>query len=135
MHQPGERALLVYPLGDFDENPEDLIDFYGHLAIAKGPVGTRQHRRAMVTIDFFELNRHTLQSQRADVITHLDVAFRLLANGNDEDRIDANEDIKRLCRNESHHAACARAYCRRYTSNPKEARKLAQAARMFLTPN
>jgi hypothetical protein len=62
-----EQALLVYPLGMIDEDPEDLILFNG---VQAEPAYTREEdlkrwRRGRVMIDFFGLNRDGLQYLRA----------------------------------------------------------------------
>jgi hypothetical protein len=132
--QDGEKALLIYPIGDFDIDPEDVIGFYGHLAIAKAPTGTREHRRALVTIDFFELNRTTLQKQRADVITHLSMALMVRDLTDGDSRADAENDIARLCHASSNHASCARAYVGLYEDDKDKARALATEARKLLDP-
>lgn len=50
-----ERPLLVCPVGDFDDAPEDLIRFYGvsPQAVAQGGY---DRERALVTIEFFKLD-------------------------------------------------------------------------------
>ena len=67
----GETPYLIYPVGDFDTDPEDLIAFYGASPQAKAPGGIDQHR-ALVTIAFFKLDdpigRKNLLRERAMVI-------------------------------------------------------------------
>lgn len=46
---------MIYPIGDFDTDPEDLIAFHGASPQAKAPGGIDQHR-ALVTIAFFKLD-------------------------------------------------------------------------------
>ena len=50
-----ESPLLLYPIGDFDADPEALIEFYGPSPRAKASHGYARHR-ALVTIEFFELD-------------------------------------------------------------------------------
>ncbi|GDX41314.1 hypothetical protein LBMAG21_16060 [Armatimonadota bacterium] len=63
----GEKALLVYPLGNGDDDPEDLITFTGERAEPKYTKEQDLHkwRRGRVMNDFFDLNRDGLQAQRA----------------------------------------------------------------------
>ena len=37
-----EEAYLIYPLGDMDEDPEELIEFHG---VVPRPIAARGHRR------------------------------------------------------------------------------------------
>ena len=50
----GERPFLLYPIGDADDDPEDLIEFAGLSPQARG-TGFRK-QRALVTIWLFDLN-------------------------------------------------------------------------------
>jgi hypothetical protein len=69
-----ENPYLIYPLGDFDEAPEDLIRFYG---VSPQPTASSGHNRAraLVTIVFFKLDdtekRKNLFRERAMVIVAL----------------------------------------------------------------
>jgi hypothetical protein len=50
-----ERAYLIYPLGDHDQDPEDLIEFDGLSPVPKQPAGFGRHR-ALVVIELFHLD-------------------------------------------------------------------------------
>lgn len=50
-----EQPLLIYPVGDFDDKPEDLIEFKGAVAVPKHAAGLKR-LRALVTIDLLGLN-------------------------------------------------------------------------------
>jgi len=64
----GEEPFLIYPIGDIDSDPEDLITFQGVVAVPKVKSG-QKNRRAQVTIDFFDLNGdRELDRQRAEQI-------------------------------------------------------------------
>lgn len=74
----GEAPLLIYPLGDVDDRPEDLISFVGLMPKPRYKSGAK-HRRAVVTIDFFELDtREHLLFGRAQKITTIYLLRELL---------------------------------------------------------
>lgn len=50
-----EKPFLVLPVGDWGEDPEEILDWYGPTPIAKKRRG-HDSRRARVIIDFFELD-------------------------------------------------------------------------------
>ena len=62
--QTSERPLLIYPLGEIDEDPEDLLGFRGVVVHPKHPSG-HKHQRAKATIAFFLLNTRGLIRRRA----------------------------------------------------------------------
>lgn len=51
-----EQAFFIYPIGDFDDNPENLIRFKGMHPEPSTHHGTHEHLRALVTIEVFQLN-------------------------------------------------------------------------------
>ena len=59
----GERPFLLYPIGDTDDDPEDMIEFAGLSPQVKGTGFRRQ--RALVTIWLFDLNGKWRQKDRA----------------------------------------------------------------------
>jgi len=128
-----ERPFLIFPLDSVDEDPEELIEFVGILAVPKRKNGPRW-RRAKVTIDFFELNRREeLRRERAEVLVELDKAFAILeSNPTVHRRNDAEEDIVRLRDDSSRHASCARCACNLYMQDRTKALQLFQEARDFL---
>lgn len=69
-----EQPLLIYPIGDFDEKPEDLITFHGLVPMPKYPTGIK-HERALASISLFKLNdvteRKNLFLERAQVLISL----------------------------------------------------------------
>jgi len=79
--QADEKAFLIYPLGDLDEDPERLITFHGLSPQAAARKGSFAHRRALLTIAFFKLDdrnkRKELYRGRADVIQKMGLAFRV----------------------------------------------------------
>jgi len=128
-----EKPYLIYPVGEIDENPEELITFVGITAIPKKRNGPRW-RRARITIDFFELNgRSELRQQRAAQLVALDNALFKLESTDvtKSERDDAKEDIKQLRHSSSPHAGCVRAACALYQKNPAKARELVAEARQL----
>lgn len=124
-----EQPFLLYPIGDLDDDPEDLIGFDGITAI---PVGTTlsHRRRAQVTIDFFQLNnREDLRRQRVEVVSGLYLALKGLQSNPDADwkRL-ANKLINRQMSSEASHANCSRCFVRLFQSDEGRATRLAQQA-------
>jgi hypothetical protein len=128
-----ERPFLLYPLGDFDEDPEEIITFDGIIARPRKRNGPRW-RRAKVIIAFFELNeRAELQRERAERLVALDDALAVLESGLPDDRIQiAKRDIARLQTPQSAHASCVRAACAAYVEDRERMRAIFAAAREFL---
>ncbi len=60
-----EGAHLIYPLGDQGEDPEQYIAFEGVQAVTKNA-----SVRGQLIIDFFDLNRDSLQHSRAEWLVH-----------------------------------------------------------------
>jgi hypothetical protein len=59
-----ENAYLIYPIGDKDTKPTELITFVGYKALPVHEVGP-EYERARVIIDFLGLNREWLQYSRS----------------------------------------------------------------------
>lgn len=70
-----EDPLLIYPLGDQDRDPAQLIGFDGVLAVPRHPHGDERDR-ALVTIAFFQLNHEDLTTRRARLIGALWLTLR-----------------------------------------------------------
>jgi hypothetical protein len=113
-----EKPYLIYPLGDFDVNPEDVIDFEGYRATpVHPPKSGYEHDRARVVIAFFRLNdeRDDLMFLRAkqldNVFTKLELWNATRGKGKREE---IWRDIQRLSREENDHAGCVRSLLRLY---------------------
>lgn len=120
-----EKPLLVYPIGDLDDDPEGLITFEGFLPVPKFKRGER-YRRARVTIDLFELDtREDLLKARATIIGWLWMALRLLQTpGADaEDRADALKLVGLAKSPAAAHTNCARAFSKLYEQDIAKARQ------------
>ena len=112
----GERPFLLYPIGDTDDDPEDLIEFAGLSPQAKGAGFRRQ--RALVTIWLFELNRQWLQKDRAMEISRYFLALEG-AGRSPRDKIarDSEKSIQYMDSPRARHANCLRWFRRLYDSD------------------
>lgn len=123
----GESPLLIYPLGDVDERPEQLLTFQGVLPV---PVAKRgaSRRRAEVTIDFFELDtREILLRERAERLAHL---YR-------ERQAEATDPTAavaraRLLDPSSPHSRCVQAFDALYDRDRAQARRMYEFAAQVL---
>ena len=128
-----EQPYLPYPLGDSDDDPEEIITFRGHLPVARRKRGPRR-RRADVTIRFFELDtRDTLLRERAEALRALGIALRQLSTERDPYwRAIAQRAVELLQSSASPHANCARAFAALYEQDPVQALELLGLARRYL---
>jgi len=126
-----ELPLLIYPIGDSDTDPEDLLGFQGVVPIPKNAdPNTREYRRAQVTIDFFELEkRDELRRGRAKVLRTLYLAFMITETSPQrEEREGAQSAIAQCVSDGSEHANCARSFVDLYRQNPAEAKQFGRLA-------
>jgi hypothetical protein len=123
-----EKPLLIFPLGDFDEDPEELIGFNGVSPYAKVQSGYRRWR-ALVTIEFFnldDLQRKNLFRERAMIIQAMFPQLEKLAA---VETPVADRDIAQLLLDgftsgNAPHTNCARSFRALFNRNPAEARTL-----------
>jgi hypothetical protein len=129
-----ERPFLVYPLREWDEDPEELLTFSGILAVPRKKNGPRW-RQARVMIEFFKLNtREELLRERANQLIRLANALTVLENRKTPlaRRKVAERDIERLQRPSTPHTNCIRAAISLYEQEPKTAWQLFEAADKYL---
>lgn len=132
-----EQPYLIYPLGDWDDDPEELIGFLGIVPVPKMKNGFGR-KRADVTIKFFELNpeddgREELGRERARQLVALDNALAILELKPPEVRKKtALADIDVLQRASSPHANCVRSALALYKKDALQAGNLFTAARDYL---
>ena len=124
-----EGALLCYPLGEWDEDPEELITFVLTMAVPKHATGP-ENLRARVIIDFFGLNkRDYLHRQRAQMIGMVGAAL------SDRDRGVASGQaitlLDRMQRAYIPHAACVRAFIKLWEENDDQAKLGYEQCRLF----
>jgi hypothetical protein len=126
-----EQPLLVYPIGDFDDPPENLIHFYGVSPQATADSGYPR-RRALVTIEFFQLDspsRKNLILERARIILALFPALKELSgHGSDERKALARKIVRGLASPRSPHTNCALSFKRLFEQDESQARDLFERA-------
>jgi len=124
-----EEPLLIYPIGNFDCDPEQLIQFTGvsPKAVAADDYG---RARAKVTIEFFLLDdvnkRRDLLDERCLLIIALYPQLEKLAAN------PANAKVRRFVTNRlkpsARHANCARSFKRLFDADPATAETIFQDA-------
>jgi hypothetical protein len=120
-----ERPLLIYPIGDFDANPEDLIKFNGIFPYAAG-TSKRDRNRGLVTIEFFQLDnikRANLLLERARIIQILFIALEDLhsPHSSSSRKQLAGTIVKDARSDKAPHANCARSFCELFSRDRSEA--------------
>lgn len=123
-----EEPLLIYPLGDVDERPESLLTFDGVTPIPTAARGARR-RRAIVTIDFFELDtRPELLRGRAELLTHLYLVREFEARSPV-----AVKSRRVLLSHKSAHSNCSRAFDALYDRDRTRATRMYDKACEYLS--
>lgn len=132
-----ERAFLVFPVGSWDEDPEQLIDFYGASPRALRPDGFRRSR-ALVTIEFLGLDdsirRKNLYRERARILGALFPQLQIRSGilpADDETCRTAERLITGYTSAKAPHTNCARSYVRLYDSDRAAAERLYHEAAEF----
>ena len=136
--QSAEEAWLIFPLGDSDDDPEELLTFHGLSPQAAARAGSFAHQRALVTIAFFRLDdrnkRRELFRGRADVIQKMGLALRELDNATTSSpmrtRCEMIVDYHRSAA--APHASCGRAYARLWQRDRAAATRLWEESIDFL---
>lgn len=127
-----ERPFLLYPVGELDDDPEEILAFIGLNPVPRVKRGPRW-RRAKVTIDFFELDqREELWRERADKIVALFLALEVLREGKDANRDLAVHAIETLTSPAGPHTNCGRSFLSLYREDRTRAAEIAQSAQDYL---
>ena len=131
-----EEPYLIYPISDFDDDPEDLIGFYGVTPYALRDEGHERYR-ALVTIAFFELDSgrraKTLFRQRAVKICSLYSFLTLREEAdNDADRAMYQQLIDVFTSPSLEHTSCARSFRDLYEEDRAEADAVFELAGDYL---
>lgn len=127
-----EKPYLICPIGNFDDDPEDLIRFHG---VSPQPTATTGHdrKRALVTIEFFKLDdgtkRKNLLRERAFVIVAMyPFLERLDSQASDVDKADARGIVDGLLSPSAPHTNCARSFKSLFVRDRAEAKAVFDAA-------
>jgi hypothetical protein len=119
-----ELPYLIYPLGNYDDDPEDLITFNGNIPCAAAQTDVHKRRRANVTIELLGLEREDLLRERSEVIASL------IDKLDDElTHQDAARAVARFQSPKSPHSSCARCFVSLYRQDSTYAKKLARYAK------
>lgn len=126
-----ELPFLIYPIGDFDANPESLIRFHG---VSPQPAAAAGHERnrALVTIEFFKLDdaakRKNLIRERAAIIVALFPQLEFLSGGTAAQKRAARKLVDGFTADNAAHANCARSYVRLHGADRAEAQAVFERA-------
>lgn len=129
-----EKPFLIYPIGDFDADPETLIRFHG---VSPQPVASAGHarNRALATIAFFELDdaihRKNLMRERAVIITALYPQLEVLAAASGPKRA-ARTIVNGFSSAQAPHASCARSFVALHSRDRVEALAIFELAVAFI---
>lgn len=131
-----ENPLLIYPIGDFDTKPEELIRFHGVSPQAVASEGYGR-ARALVTIEFFQLDdetgRKNLLRERAAVIVAMFPQLETVAeNVSATRKKTATTIINGYTSSKAPHANCARCYKSLFESDRNEAENIFELAATFI---
>jgi hypothetical protein len=123
-----ERPFLIYPIGNFDDDPEALIHFHGTSPQPSAPHGHARDR-ALVTIEFFKLDdaikRKNLIRERAMIIIAMYPQLEKMSKSPSKvERNRARALINKCSAPDMAHTNCARSFQRLYKTDPDEAEAL-----------
>lgn len=124
-----EKPLLIFPLGEQADDPQNLLRFEGTvpLPVSTDP-GDYDYQRARVTIDFFALaTREELLRERARLIFGLFIALQHAQPGSYEART-----VTILTSPTHPHTNCAQCFEQLYDADRNKAAQLAEAALKYL---
>jgi hypothetical protein len=116
-----EKPLLIYPVGDWDVDPESVISFFGMMPQANK--NSPDFHRGLVTIAFFGLDdidvRSDLFLERAIILVAMKPLLETAhdPNATAKQRADAQRGIDRYKSPKSSHANCARSFERLFIAD------------------
>lgn len=128
-----EQPFLIYPFGEFADDPAQFITFNGVIAVPAA-TGGHAYRRGRVTIDFFKLNeRGELFTERFQQIERYWGNARTYALEQDPERkAAAKRVLDRAVSPAAPHSACTKAFEQVMISDPTKAWQIFQDAEAFL---
>lgn len=128
-----EIPLLIYPIGDFDTPPEQLICFHGVSPLAVTQEGDGRDR-ALVTIEFFKLDdmdgRKNLFRERACVIAALYYSLCQEADGKGDES--SRRVVSGFTSPQAPHTNCARSFQALVQKDRIQAKAVFEAAVVFI---
>lgn len=122
-----EKPLLIYPIGDVDDDPESLITFVGYTATAVFQSGYR-HRRARKTLELFRAGPVETVTRRELLVERAQQICLIWQNRR------SPRKFLRYLEPERPHANCCRSFIKLLRSDPTQAREIYQYADEFLHP-
>ena len=127
----GEKALLIYPLGAADQDPEELIEFEALSPVPKSRSGFGR-RRALVTIELFRLDdslgRKPLFKSRAALVRLLFLELERQTRAKTAHRRQTHEKaIEVLTSPHAPFTNCLRSFERLYHTDQARAEEIADA--------
>lgn len=126
-----EKPLLIYPIGNTDQDCEELIEFIGAIPVTKIFTG-KDYQRGITTIEFFSLGdantRGILFKERCELLILLGV-FLLNNSSNDH----SEQIIRNLISDKSKHANCARSFVRLVDTDSRKAREIYDEAIILIS--
>lgn len=131
-----EKPWLIYPVGEWDVDPEDVIGFFGMLPQAKST--SRHFKRGLVTIAFFGLDdldmRSDLFLERATAITALHPQLEVLGDPRKSAAAKANarKVVDFYTSSKAAHSSCSRSFQRLFAANPAKAQQVFDKALDFM---
>lgn len=131
-----EDALLIYPIGSIDSDPEQLIEFD---ALSPVPANTSGfgRKRALATIEIFRLDdaakRRSLYKQRAFLLRLLFLELEGKSNAATAAKRQKHQQaIDNLTSPEAPFTNCMRSFARLYDNDPARAEEIAEECLKFM---
>ena len=131
-----EKALLIYPIGSIDADPESLIEFEALSPVAKKASGFGR-QRALVTINLFRLDdaqkRKSLFKARATLVRLLYAELEGVANAPTAAKKTKHQKVVDVLTSaETPFANCLRSFKRLYDSDPLRAEEISDECIKFM---
>ena len=128
-----EKPLLLFPLGDWADDPEEFIEFVGVSPQAKKKTGHGLHR-ALVTIELFQLDqRKGLRIERAECIYWLHRSLVQSETGTAAEKKTGRKAVAFMLSGNFRHTNCLRCFKRLYDKNKSQAASIASDAFVLFT--
>src|SRR5712691_1555379 len=128
MQLKNEKPYLIYPIGDCDTDPEQLIRFHGVSPQSVAVDGYCRYR-ALVTIEFFKLDdinrrKHLIRERAVIIIALFPQLEKLGQDVSAEDKTKARQIVERFTQPTAPHTNCARSFRDLFCTDPGEAKAI-----------